>query len=290
MQGGVAQPAVSTRPGKTLALRCLDTMRFAIPDELLNELRPWRVTLRERGSSNPQKYEAFRLYHGPGTICYLTTGGRVLVKTGRDGGKPLREASDAEAFKAIALAASIAETNTPQVRGVTTLLDLLPKAPSDATACARCEGTRCLETFACDTCNGLGWTLPPRSEFRGLYDAVREFIRRLGDDVEESLINGAAVFDRVRHSSPGDPIASRRSERFARLIPHSYSDAVWISLKISAVPVPDGYDPRVDTERLAAVQGHEWRWTEFEIGSSNKWSMAFVKWVKPFVLASYEAS
>lgn len=98
--------------------------------------------------------DAFVLYGGMGPCAYLTTDGRVLEdhRGWDDSEPPVREASDDEAIAWIVAGA--------RRTGVRALLELLPRAPVGATACARCAGSRWITLpvgqFVCPRCHGRG--------------------------------------------------------------------------------------------------------------------------------------
>jgi hypothetical protein len=144
-------------------------MRFALPAQLLNELRAWRSS-RSSISSEEREHDAFWLVNDFWHNLYLTSDGRVLVLVETlDGFAPIREATDSEAFKAIVGGAARALDATSWLCGVTGLLDLLPKAPDLATRCAYCDGKRYRRrsTAPCEVCDGLGWTVPMPNGLRG---------------------------------------------------------------------------------------------------------------------------
>jgi hypothetical protein len=130
---------------------------FVLTQPLLAELRAWRA---KRGAHDKieEEHDAFCLDGGLGPGWYVTADGRVL----RDGAgwddEPLREATESEAFRAIAV--GLKKT------GINGLLALLPAQPSGGATCARCDGGRFTAVapdsddparIVCPACSGLGW-------------------------------------------------------------------------------------------------------------------------------------
>lgn len=165
-------------------------MRFTLPETLLQTLRERRAhQQRERASRNPvtlfhrwfarptrmrraagvsmrraaelqreveDANDAFLIEESMGPMFFLTAEGRVLVDGRAWDGEGLREATDSEAIGTLTLAAK--STN------VDALLDLIPKAPNNATECPVCGGTRWAEPvpgfrhkMVCVLCVGRGW-------------------------------------------------------------------------------------------------------------------------------------
>jgi hypothetical protein len=129
---------------------------FLISERLLAELRACRAR-RAGQDAVEQDNDAYCLDGGLGPGWYMTADGRVL----RDGSgwddEPLREATEAEAFRAIVVGA--------KRTGISGLLALLPVRPDRATMCTRCDGTRFASVgsdhvaprLVCPACDGLGW-------------------------------------------------------------------------------------------------------------------------------------
>lgn len=189
------------RPKESPRYALLRTMRFIVVEPLLRQLRAWRGErhridaqkrmpwcpscderereARERIDAIEVEFDAVYL-HGIPHLSLLTADGRLLVlEREGEGLAPVREASDHEAFRAIAYAAQIAEADVPELRGVVGLLDLLPEAPGNATPCPYCEGSRDVRASDCSSCNGLGWTILPSTDSERVTKAIVAFIRSL---------------------------------------------------------------------------------------------------------------
>lgn len=165
-------------------------MRFSLSETLLQTLRERRAhQQRERASLNPvtlfhryfsrparmrraagvsvrraaelqreveEANDAFLIDEGMGPMFFLGADGRVLVDGRAWDGEGLREASEGEAIGTLTLAAR----NT----GIDALLELIPKAPKNASECPVCGGTRWAEPvpgfrhkMVCVLCLGRGW-------------------------------------------------------------------------------------------------------------------------------------
>jgi hypothetical protein len=141
-----------------IELQSLLPVAFVISNPLLDELRAWRAG-REIRDTVEEELDAYCMDPGLGPGWYLTADGRVL----RDGrgwdDAPLREATEAEAFRAIVVGA--------KKTGISSLLALLPPQPDGASPCKRCDGTRSAALgphgngprLVCPSCCGLGWVV-----------------------------------------------------------------------------------------------------------------------------------
>jgi hypothetical protein len=137
-------------------------MQRTLSSELLAALRKLRASA---GWSDDitASHDAFLLYGGMGSAMYVTSDGRFLLDGSGWDDSPLRESNDDEAIASLVIGA--------KRTGITALLNLVPPAPSTASTCTTCNGSR-WEMFGgpdntaaliCSKCWGRGWVIPGES-------------------------------------------------------------------------------------------------------------------------------
>jgi hypothetical protein len=135
---------------------------FPMNPALLRDLHALRARhLAQRPSAELDEVErgrdAFLLDPGLGPMCYITSGGEVLVdEYGMWGDRGLHAADEDQAIAILVVGA-----RKMRVDG---LLDLIPGPPEGACACPWCHGARwaplhprLTAEVVCVVCNGRGW-------------------------------------------------------------------------------------------------------------------------------------